>query len=76
LIREPATTNLEDRTMLARLLLATTLALPLLASAAPAPWYKWQSLTQAGAYVCTQTNPGKGWQRMAGPYNNAGCRDH
>ncbi|WP_407311835.1 hypothetical protein [Pseudomonas sp. nanlin1] len=42
--------------------------------AAPAPWYKWQSLTKAGVYLCAQTSPGEGWARLAGPYDNAGCR--
>ncbi|MDE1165939.1 MAG: hypothetical protein PW845_11240 [Pseudomonas sp.] len=62
--------------MLKALLLSSALAFPLLASAGPAAWYKWQSLTQVGTYVCTQTYPGTGWKRIAGPYTNAGCRNH
>ncbi len=60
--------------MFKRLLLIVAVAFPLVAAAGQAPWYKWQSITQNGAMVCSQTNPGAGWQRMSGPYDNAGCR--
>jgi len=43
------------------------------ALAAPAPWYKYQSLA-TGRYVCTQTDPGKHYMKFAGPFSNAGCR--
>ncbi|MEF9898552.1 MAG: hypothetical protein RR736_09485 [Pseudomonas sp.] len=43
--------------------------------AAPAPWYQWQSLV-TGRYMCSQVNPGEGWVRHSGPYNNAGCRTY
>ncbi|MHC6226658.1 hypothetical protein ACYU03_18105 [Pseudomonas sp. X10] len=41
--------------------------------AAPAPWYQWQS-KQTGRYMCAQRQPGEGWVRHAGPFDNAGCR--
>jgi|GEM_PF-869418 len=41
--------------------------------AAPAPWYKWQSV-KTGHYICKQTEPGPGWVRHSGPYLDAGCR--
>jgi hypothetical protein len=43
------------------------------ASAAPAPWYKYQSLA-TGRYLCSQVNPGDAYIKFAGPFNNAGCR--
>ena len=51
--------------------------LPLLVAApslsAAAPFYQWQSLA-TGRFMCSATNPGDGWVRHSGPYNNAGCR--
>lgn len=44
-----------------------------MATAAPAPWYKYQSLA-SGRYLCSQVDPGKHYQRFAGPFDNAGCR--
>jgi len=41
--------------------------------AAPAPWFKYQSLS-TGRYLCSQVDPGKHYVRFAGPFNNAGCR--
>ncbi|MFJ4457748.1 hypothetical protein ACIP1G_28230 [Pseudomonas sp. NPDC089392] len=58
-----------------RLMLIALLATALPLSAAPAPFYLWQSLV-TGRYLCSAHNPGKGWVRHAGPYNNAGCRSH
>ncbi|MFV3326134.1 hypothetical protein ACNFG0_06660 [Pseudomonas sp. NY15372] len=55
------------------LLLGLCLSLPLFA--APAPFYQWQSLA-TGRFMCSANNPGEGWVRHAGPYNNAGCRDY
>jgi len=43
------------------------------AQAAPAPWYQWQSKV-TGRYLCAQVDPGEGWVRHSGPYDNAGCR--
>ncbi|WP_442108973.1 hypothetical protein [Pseudomonas sp. NUPR-001] len=43
------------------------------AHAAPAPWYQWQSVA-TGRFMCSQIDPGEGWVRHSGPYNNAGCR--
>ena len=45
----------------------------LTATAAPAPWYKYQSLA-TGRYLCSQVDPGKHYLKFSGPYNNAGCR--
>jgi len=42
-------------------------------TAAPAPWYLWQSKAN-GATFCAQTSPGDGWDRVAGPFRDAGCR--
>ncbi|MDD1959967.1 hypothetical protein NP534_07595 [Pseudomonas sp. 39004] len=59
-----------------RLLLLALLPLLVAApslSAAPAPFYQWQSLA-TGRFMCSATNPGDGWVRHSGPYNNAGCR--
>ena len=59
-----------------RLLLLALLPLLVAApslSAAPAPFYQWQSLA-TGRFMCSATNPGDGWVRHSGPYNHAGCR--
>ncbi|EXF42718.1 hypothetical protein BAY1663_04866 [Pseudomonas sp. BAY1663] len=44
-------------------LLAFSLFLPVLASAAPAPYYQWQSKLD-GTIVCRQSSPGHGWERL------------
>ncbi|WP_152221114.1 hypothetical protein [Pseudomonas sp. SCB32] len=44
------------------------------AIAAPMPFYKWQSKVD-GAYTCQQTSPGDGWQKIGGPFRDAGCRE-
>jgi hypothetical protein len=59
------------RVVVAALLLAS---LPGLCEAKPAYWYRWQSKTQQGVYVCSQTYPGVGWIRIAGPFKVAGCK--
>ncbi|MES2817812.1 MAG: hypothetical protein V4812_02360 [Pseudomonadota bacterium] len=56
---------------------ALLLGLVLLAAsalAAPAPWYQWRSQAN-GVLLCAQVNPGPGWTRFAGPFDNAGCQD-
>lgn len=41
--------------------------------AEPADWYQWQSrLTEK--IICKQTDPGAGWQKHDGPFQDAGCR--
>ncbi|MDR0379137.1 MAG: hypothetical protein LBI62_04210 [Candidatus Accumulibacter sp.] len=50
---------------------AFSLAIALPASAAPAPWYKWQSIT--GDTVCAQTSPGPGWIRLETSYVDPRC---
>ncbi|EKT4539230.1 TPA: hypothetical protein SLP05_002907 [Pseudomonas putida] len=60
---------------LSLLALFPLLVLVLPAPAAPAPFYQWQSLV-TGRYLCSAHNPGKGWVRHSGPYNNAACRTH
>jgi hypothetical protein len=59
------------RTLFTALLLASLTGL---CEAKPAYWYRWQSKTQEGVYVCTQTHPGVGWIRIAGPFKVAGCK--
>jgi len=41
-------------------------------SAAPAPWYQWQSKVD-GKVFCAQTSPGKGWKRLKGSYQDVRC---
>lgn len=52
----------------------TALLLSLSAQAAPMPFYRWQSQLD-GAYTCQQTSPGEGWQKVSGPFRDAGCRE-
>jgi hypothetical protein len=40
--------------------------------AAPAPWYRWQSVT--GEKVCAQTSPGPGWARLEVTYVDPRCQ--
>ncbi|MBD2838212.1 hypothetical protein ID144_14265 [Pseudomonas sp. JM0905a] len=56
---------------LALLTLLLTLVAP--SFAAPAPFFIWQSKLD-GALTCAQTTPGEGWQRLGGPFRDAGCR--
>lgn len=42
------------------------------AIAAPAPWYQWRSKAD-GQLACSQTPLGPGWERAAGPYQDARC---
>ncbi|NBA95747.1 hypothetical protein [Pseudomonas sp. R5(2019)] len=56
-----------------KIITAALLLLTLQAQAAPAPFFRWQSLA-TGRYLCAQVDPGKGWMKFAGPFNNAGCR--
>ena len=41
------------------------------AGAAPAPWYRWQSVT--GERVCAQTSTGPGWARLEAAYVDPRC---
>ena len=43
------------------------------ASAAPAPFFLWQS-TATGQFSCAQRSPGEGWRKHSGPFRDAGCR--
>nr|WP_274411879.1 hypothetical protein [Pseudomonas sp. NEEL19] len=43
------------------------------AQAGPAPWYYWESLMD-GRLICANVNPGSGWRKHSGPYDNGGCR--
>lgn len=47
-----------------------------LCQAKPAYWYRWQSKTADGVYICTQSYPGDGWVRIAGPFARAGCKTY
>lgn len=42
------------------------------ASAAPAAWHKWRS-KHDGELVCAQVSPGKGWERVFGPFRDPQC---
>lgn len=54
-------------------LIAFSLILPLLASAGPAPYYKWQSKAD-GTVICRQTSPGHGWELLNGqPFRDLKC---
>ncbi|MFR0689627.1 hypothetical protein ACLUTX_09535 [Enterobacterales bacterium AE_CKDN230030158-1A_HGKHYDSX7] len=53
---------------------AVLLAVSFAATAAPMPFYKWQSRLD-GAYTCQQTSPGSGWLKIGGPFRDAGCRE-
>ena len=56
------------------LLTALGVGVALSAYAAPRPFCLWQSVA-TGRYFCTENNPGPGWMKFSGPYNNAACRD-
>jgi hypothetical protein len=38
-----------------------------------AHWYQWESKI-SGNTICRQQDPGTGWQKVAGPYLDGGCR--
>lgn len=44
------------------------------AMAAPAPWYQWRSVAD-GSLFCAQVSPGPGWEKFAGPFDNARCAE-
>lgn len=46
-------------------LLVLAFLLPLLAEAAPAPYFLWQSKLD-GIIICRQSSPGHGWDRLDG----------
>ncbi|MFL6675085.1 MAG: hypothetical protein ACJ8LG_17565 [Massilia sp.] len=54
---------------LSGLLLACTCAL---ATAGPAPWFKWRSKLD-GTLACSQTALGPGWDRVADAYRDSRC---
>ncbi len=62
------------RNRLCILALAGIAALSLSASAAPAPWYRWQNTVNADMTICSQISPGDGWIMVKGPYEDAQCR--
>jgi hypothetical protein len=41
--------------------------------AAPASWWLYESAS-TGRTMCSNVPQAKGWVRVAGPYNNGGCR--
>jgi hypothetical protein len=61
------------RAIIAALLLCSLAGL---CQAKPAYWYRWQSKTAEGVYICTQSYPGHGWVRIAGPFARAGCKTY
>ncbi|EHK68587.1 MULTISPECIES: hypothetical protein [Pseudomonadaceae] len=44
------------------------------AVAEPAAYWRWRSNTD-GQDFCTQTPPGPGWVRIAGPFRDLQCRE-
>lgn len=44
------------------------------ALAEPAAYWRWRS-TSNGQEFCTQTSPGPGWTRSAGPFRDLQCRE-
>jgi hypothetical protein len=38
-----------------------------------ASWYQWESKVTSNK-ICRQQDPGVGWQKIAGPYLDGGCR--
>jgi len=44
------------------------------AFAEPAAYWRWRSNTD-GQEFCTQTPPGAGWVRVAGPFRDLQCRE-
>ncbi|AVR96395.1 hypothetical protein [Pseudoduganella armeniaca] len=59
-------------TQLRSLLVILPCAFALRATAAPAPWWLWESVTN-GSKVCAQTSLGPGWRKLLGPYRDARC---
>jgi hypothetical protein len=55
------------------LALISVLAFQAMAFAAPAPWFRYQSLV-SGRYLCSQVDPGVHYRKASGPWSNAGCR--
>lgn len=62
-----------DKRYGAAVLAVATLGVSAAAWAGNAAWYRWESRID-GHVVCAQSSPGSGWQRIAGPYEDAGCR--
>ncbi|OAM52079.1 hypothetical protein A7981_00885 [Methylovorus sp. MM2] len=42
-------------------------------SAAPAPWFLWQSKVNS-KIICSQVRPGDGWYKLHGSFNNGRCQ--
>jgi hypothetical protein len=59
--------------LLKRSLPGVALLLAVAAAAAPAPWWLWESVTDSGAKVCSQTPLGPGWRKLLGPYKDSRC---
>jgi hypothetical protein len=58
-----------------RTLVIVLLGLPgIHAFAEPAAYWRWRSNTD-GQEFCTQTPPGEGWVRVAGPFRDLQCRE-
>ncbi|WBS05084.1 hypothetical protein OU994_12765 [Pseudoduganella sp. SL102] len=60
-------------TLLKRFVFAGVLLLGMAATAAPAPWWLWESVGGSGAKVCSQTPLGPGWRKLLGPYKDSRC---
>lgn len=42
-------------------------------NAGPAPWWQWQSLSDAKVTACSQTPLGPGWEKFRGPFKDSRC---
>ncbi|CAN5839699.1 hypothetical protein BH11PSE12_BH11PSE12_01310 [soil metagenome] len=42
------------------------------AVAGPAAWYQWRSKLEP-SFLCSQTSPGEGWEKLSGPFSDARC---
>lgn len=62
----------QQRSLVAAFCSALLLSASSVTFAAPASWYKWKSKIK-DAEVCSQTSPGDGWERTAGPYRDGRC---
>lgn len=50
----------------------TALLMTAIAVAGPAAWYQWRSKLEP-SFLCSQTSPGEGWEKLNGPFSDARC---
>ncbi len=51
---------------------SAALLLAVSAVAGPAVWYQWRSKLEP-SFLCSQTSPGDGWEKLSGPFSDARC---